>query len=508
MATVDPVPALELVGITKRFPGVVANDAISLCVRAGEIHGLLGQNGAGKTTLMNVIAGLSNPDAGSISVRGSVVEIRNPQHAAELGIGMVHQQFSLVPDMSVAENLMLGPSRWPKPALLEPLRARLKDFAQQFGFDVDPESRVEDLSVGAQQRVEILKALYRGARLLILDEPTAVLTPNEWTKLAEFLRRFVSEGRSVIFITHKLQELFHVADRCTVLRNGSVVGTVAMTDATRVGLTQMMVGRDVPMNQKPVKRQFGRPVLNVIDLTVTHEGRRLLDRVSFDIREGEVFGVAGVAGNGQDVLVEALLGIRTLHDGSVELFGDRCRQMTPRRFRENGGAIIPEDRRAAGMAASMSVWENLVMDRVGQDIVSRHGFVRKGRALRDCQRLIREYKIKTVGPHGEMRQLSGGNQQKVVLARELGRKPGLLLACQPTRGLDVEAASFVWERLLDCSRSGSGVLLISAELEEIFALSHRIAVMLDGRFVRILERDLATVESIGLLMAGEGRDAA
>lgn len=498
-------PALELRGITKRFPGVVANDSISFRVEAGEVHGVLGQNGAGKTTLMNIIAGLQKPDAGSLSVRGVKVEVRSPQHAAELGIGMVHQQFSLVPDMTVSENLILGPSSWPKPAKLNDVRLQLLAFADQFDFDVDPDSRVEDLSVGSQQRVEILKALYRDARILILDEPTAVLTPSEWMRLATFLRAFAAQGRSVIFITHKLHELFHVADRCTILRNGAVVATVPMAEASRSALTAMMVGKDVPTNHQQTAHVAGRAVLSVENLTVTHTGRRLIDGISFEIREGEVLGVAGVAGNGQDVLVEALVGLRARREGSISVGGVECERMTPREFRSRGGGIIPEDRRAAGMASTMSVWENLVMDKIGESKVSRRGFVRKRHAINTAGHLISEYKIKTVGPHAEVRQLSGGNQQKVVLARELGRNPAILLACQPTRGLDVEAAAFVWERLLDCSHAGTAILLISAELEEIFALSHRIAVMLDGKFVSILDRKEATLESVGLLMAGEGR---
>jgi simple sugar transport system ATP-binding protein len=309
----------------------------------------------------------------------------------------------------------------------------------------------------------------------------------------------------VLFITHKLQELFELADRCTVLRNGAVVGTVDMPLATKQQLTEMMVGRDVPITSRPQKRRFGSPVMSVKDLTVTDEGRRLLDGVTFEIREKEVLGVAGVAGNGQDILIEALLGIRESQEGSVELHGDPCPAMTPRMFRERGGAIIPEDRRAAGMAASMTIWENLALDKIGDHAVSRRGFLRKQHAVRAAGQVISEYKIRTTGPYAEMRQLSGGNQQKVVLAREFARAPAFLLASQPTRGLDVEAAAFVWQRLIESSEAGTAVLLISAELEEIFALSHRIAVMVGGRFASVLDRDEASIESIGLLMAGEQR---
>jgi general nucleoside transport system ATP-binding protein len=492
-------------GITKQFPGVFANRDVNLEVRRGEVHGLLGENGAGKTTLVNILYGLLQPDEGSIEIEGSPITIRSPREAMQHGIGMVHQHFMLVPDMTVAENVALGlPSTKPPLSRLGDVADRVRELSGRYGLKVDPEDRIEDLSVGMQQRVEILKLLYRGATLLVLDEPTAVLTPQEWNELSAVLRSLVEEGRSAIFITHKLDELLSVADRCTVLRDGSVVGTVLVSEADKRTLARMMVGREVVLRVVRPVLEAGEPVLEVEDLNlVDARGRLRLANINFAVRQREVLGVAGVDGNGQHELVEVLAGIRRPTSGTIRIRGRPVPHLTPREFADRSGAVIPADRQRMALALDLPLADNLVMREVGREPFTQRGMLRLGAIADHCDRLVVEYDIRTPSIAVRMRQLSGGNQQKTVLARELHRQPKLLIASQPTRGLDVGAMEYVYRRLIEHKTEGGATLLVSTELEEVLSLADRIAVIVDGRFLRILEAGDVDPEVLGLLMAGQ-----
>jgi len=490
--------------VSKRFPGVLANDDVSLDVRQGEVLGLLGENGAGKTTLMNVVYGLYRPDGGEIRVNGEAVDIRSPHHAVELGIGMVHQHFMLVPDMTVAENMTLAPSLFPGLSRLSSAKKKIEDMSAQFGLRMDADAVVEDLSVGARQRVEIIKLLYRGANILILDEPTAALTPHEWRDLAHFLRRMADDGKAVIFITHKLDELFGLADRCTVLRDGRVVGTVDTESTDKRELARMMVGREVTLRVERPVLDPGEPVLQVRGLAADDDrGKRAIDGLEFVVREHEVFGIAGVAGNGQEELVDTLMGLRHPAAGELEVEGRRLERLSPEIFTDFGGAVIPEDRHRTGVALELSVLDNLLMKDRQRMEFTRRGMINFGLAREYCERLIAEYDVRTPSTKVPMRQLSGGNQQKAVLARELARKPRLVVAFQPTRGLDIGAAEFVYRRLNQEKEAGAAILLISFELDEILSLADRLAVISSGRLLRTLETADADLETLGLLMGGE-----
>jgi simple sugar transport system ATP-binding protein len=488
---------------------VTANDRIDLEVSRGEIHGLLGENGAGKTTLMNIVFGLIQPDEGHVEVGGVPVEIKSPRHALDLGIGMVHQHFMLVPEMTIAENiaLTLNGSRLRR-ARLQEVAARTRELAARFGLHVDPDERVEDVSVGVQQRVEILKLLYRDAELLILDEPTAALTPPEWQDLSEVLRSLVAEGKSVIFITHKLDELFGVAHRCTVLRDGAVVDTLPMAETTKRVLARMMVGREVTLRVERTRHAPGNAVLEVANLCLEHEGRLALNDISFDVHEREILGIAGVDGNGQRELVEVLIGLRQPSAGQIRIRGDAVEHLIPDTFARRGGAVIPEDRHRNGTALDLSLLSNLMMKDYFHAPFVRRGLLNVRTAREHCQRLVAQYDIRTPGLEVPIRQLSGGNQQKAVLARELHRRPDLLIAAQPTRGLDVGAMEFVYRQLLAHVAANGAILLISIELDEILSLSDRIAVIVAGRFLRIIDSEDADAELLGMLMAGEQESAA
>jgi general nucleoside transport system ATP-binding protein len=496
-------PALRLEGITKRFPGVLANDDVSIEVRRGEILGLLGENGAGKTTLMKIVYGLYQPDEGRIFVNGREAYIRSPQHAVELGIGMVHQHFMLVPDMTVAENVAMAPSRVPGLARLSQVEAKLEELCRTFGLEVDPQSRIEDLRLGARQRVEIIKLLYRGADLLILDEPTAALTPAEWHDLALFLRSLAEQGKSVIFITHKLEELFGLVDRCTVLRDGHVVDTVPIEETDKPSLARMMVGREVTLRVERPELEPGRTVLEVQGLSLVEDGRTLLDGISFEVREREVFGIAGVGGNGQNELVELMIGLRRPTEGTIRIGGRLLEHPSPQAFVQVGGAVIPEDRHGEGVALELSLLDNLVIKEYRNPAFSRRGILDLEHIREHAQRLVTEYDVRTPGIGVRMRQLSGGNQQKAVLARELSRNPALVIAAQPTRGLDVGAMEFVYQRLNEQKAAGAAIVLISFELDEIFSTCDRFAVMVQGRFLRVLNAGAADPRTVGLLMGGE-----
>ena len=497
---------VEMRGITKRFPGVLANDHIDFSVEEGEIHALLGENGAGKTTLMNILYGFYQPDEGEIFVRGQKADIRSPHDAIALGLGMVHQHFQLVPPFTVAENIVLGMRSSREPFLEDPrkLAERINEYSERFGLKVDPHRRIWELSVGEQQRVEILKALYRGADLLILDEPTAVLTPQETESLFNTVFRLLAGARkSIIFITHKLNEVFAVATRITVLRDGRVVDTVATSDTTKEELARMMVGREVflKIDKGPPKR--GDVALEAKGLCATDDrGLPALKNVSLTVRQGEILGIAGVDGNGQRELEEVLTGLRPITGGRLLIGGRDMTGASPAQIIACGVGHIPSDRTRMGLVADLSVADNAVLGTVEQPPFTRHGLLDQ-RAIEDhARRLIAEYDVRVPNPTVVAGKLSGGNAQKLVLARELARKPRIIIAAQPTRGLDVGATEYVRQKLVEQRDNGVAVLLISTELEEILSLSDRIAVMYEGEIVGLAEPTEVTVEELGLMMAG------
>jgi simple sugar transport system ATP-binding protein len=506
-AALDAPVVLETRGITKRFPSVVANDAVDFTLRAGEVHALVGENGAGKTTLMNVCYGLEAPDAGVVYVRGAPVLLQGPADAIRLGVAMVHQHFMLVPVFSVTENVVLGAEPVGPVGTLSDraARERLRVLGERHGLVVDPGARVEDLSVGAQQRVEILKALYRDARILILDEPTAVLTPQETEALFGVLRRLAAEGGGIVFITHKLHEALEVADRITVLRRGRVVATVRPRDTDAVRLAALMVGRAVTLAVEKGPAQPGDVVLSVDALRV-RDGRGLLavDGVSLAVRAGEILGIAGVQGNGQSELVEALVGLRPLAGGTIAWPGVTGAHPSPRQVRDGGTAHIPEDRQRDGLVASFSVADNLVLSVYDRAPFARWGCRDEAAIVAHARRLMAAFDVRAPSERTPVTQLSGGTQQKVILARELSGAIRLVIANQPTRGLDVGAIEEVHGRLVALRDAGAGVLLVSTELDELRALADRIAVLYRGRIVATLRADEASAERLGLLMAGGG----
>jgi simple sugar transport system ATP-binding protein len=512
MTSTEPRPAptrgdgdvvLEARAITKRFPGLLANDAIDFDLRRGEVHCLLGENGAGKTTLMNVIFGLYQPDAGSIRVEGEEVEFTSSADAIARGIGMVHQHFQLIPVFTVAENIVLGDELRRGPVLdLETARKRIVELGDRYGLRVDPDAKIEDLSVGQQQRVELLKALFREADILILDEPTAVLTPGEVEEFFAIVRSLIAQGKSIVFITHKLREVLEVADRITVLRNGHVVGTSDPTAATQQTLATLMVGRDVSFEiEKPPARP-GRAQLEVRDLVVTDDrGFNSVSGLNFTVREGEIFGIAGVEGNGQRELVEAIAGMRTPARGTIEIGGVDLTGAGPRQMHEHGVGHVPEDRNKLGVVGAFTIADNLVLNTYYRAPFAR----RRIRQLRDidehAQELVQRYDVRTPSIHRPVSNLSGGNQQKVIIARELTDDLKLLLVAQPTRGLDVGSIEFIHRRIVAMRDAGTAILLVSAELDEIFTLADRIGVLYRGELVGEFDRADATRDAVGLLMA-------
>jgi simple sugar transport system ATP-binding protein len=497
-------PILELQNITKRFPGVVANDRINLTLDKGEIHALLGENGAGKTTLMNILYGLYHPDEGKIMIHEREVRISSPSEAIRMGIGMVHQHFMLIPPFTVTENVMLGAEAFKNGFLDQAgVAARIQKISEQYGLQVEPNAYVQNLSVGAQQRVEIIKILYRQADILILDEPTAVLTPQEVDDLFKIIRELKANGVSMIFISHKLKEVMDIADRITVLRGGRVIGTTQPAETTPAALAQMMVGREVILNIEKGPAKPGKEVMQVEHLQVLDNRRSLaVQDVSFTVYAGEVLGLAGVQGNGQTELVEALTGLRPISGGTASILGQDLARATPRKVLELGVAHVPEDRQADGLVLSYPVDDNLILSEYYRPPFA-HGLVMDRQAIeRAAEVRAKEYDVRTPSLALHVSTLSGGNQQKVIIARELSRPIELLIASQPTRGLDVGSIEYIHNRIIQKRDEGTGVLLVSNELDEILSLSDRIAVMYRGRIMAILPVDQATREQLGLLMAG------
>jgi simple sugar transport system ATP-binding protein len=498
-------PVLELKNITKQFPGVLANDHISLTLEPGEIHALLGENGAGKTTLMNILYGLYQPDEGEIIVRGTAQKFHSPSDAIHAGIGMVHQHFMLIPVFTVTENVMLGDEPLLPGGFLDrkTAAAHIRDVSGTYNLMVDPDAYIKDLPVGVQQRVEIIKLLYRKADILIFDEPTAVLTPQEADDLFKIMHGLTAQGKSIIFITHKLREVLDVADRITVIRRGKVVGFTLPSEADQEKLASMMVGRAVDLELQKEVAKGGEVVLDVKGLSVLDERNQLaVDDISFDVRAGEILGVAGVQGNGQTELVEALTGLRKSLSGTIQLTGNDITHAHPRQITEMGIAHVPEDRQRDGLVLTFPIYENLVLQTYYLPPNARGINIHWDSIIEKADALIEQYDIRTPSAETTAGSLSGGNQQKVIVARELSRPIKLLIASQPTRGLDVGSIEYIHTQILRRRDDGVGVVLVSTELDEIMQLSDRIAVMYRGQIVAVVPIAEATKEYIGLLMAG------
>ena len=497
-------PVVRMENITKVFPGVVANHRINLEVEVGEVHALLGENGAGKTTLMNILYGLHQPEEGNIYLRGRRVSFQSPRDAIREGIGMVHQHFTLVPSLTALEKIILGLRSPREPFLdLEGSRRRVEELAKRYGLAIDPDARVWQLSVGAQQRVEVINALYRKAQFIILDEPTSVLTPQEARGLFRTLRTVAAEGHSVIFISHKLDEVMEVADRITVLRDGRVVSTVDKRETDKYHLAQMMVGREVLLQVTKGPPKLGEVALEVQGLKArNNRGLPALNDVSFSLREGEILGVAGVDGNGQTELAEVITGLRRATGGRLLIYGRDMANRSPREMMEAGLGHIPEDRQGMGLIMDFSLSENLILQSYHRFPFARRGFLNL-RAIEETARdLLLNYDVRPAIKGLKAAHLSGGNQQKLIIARQFHLNPRILVAVYPTRGLDIGATEYVYEQLLKSRDRGTAILFISNDLEEILSLSDRIAVMYEGRIVGIVPGEEANVEEIGLMMAG------
>jgi simple sugar transport system ATP-binding protein len=498
------IESLELRGIVKRFPGVLANDRVDFDVKAGEIHALLGENGAGKSTLMKILYGLYQPEEGEILLNGSPIAIHSPNDSIAHGIGMIHQHFMLVDNLTVAENVALGlPSRRAPRLDLKEVEARIRLLAERYHLQVNPRAVVSRLAVGQQQRVEIVKALYRGGALLVLDEPTAVLTPQEADELFVVMRQMASEGHALIFITHKLREVLEITDRVTVLRNGRVVGSVATKATSRSELAQMMVGRAVGIDRPAAAESLGAPLLRLEHVSAADDRKQLvLNDVSLEILRGEILGVAGVSGNGQRPLAQVIAGLLPNSQGSIYLDNWEISKLSSAERIRLGIGYIPEERMLDGVVKEFSVAENSILRDVDSKEVTRSGFLRFSDIRERTEAMVNAFQIKTPSIDTRIGSLSGGNIQKLILARELELRPRMLVAAQPTRGVDIGATEYIHKQLLAQRAAGSAVLLISEDLDEVLLLCDRIAVMYEGRIMAVLPRAQATAERLGLLMAG------
>ncbi|MGH2751464.1 MAG: ABC transporter ATP-binding protein [Actinomycetota bacterium] len=501
---------IELRGITKRFPGVIANQDVDLIVGDGEVHALLGENGAGKSTLMNVLYGLYEPTEGEILVNGETVTFKSPGDAIAAAIGMVHQHFMLVPVFTVTENVMLGVEPTKNLGLLDQraARARLVELSERFGLKVDPDATIEDLPVGVQQRVEILKALYRRADCLILDEPTAVLTPDEIDDLVGVIDTLKAAGVSIIFISHKLKEVMAIADRITVLRRGEVVGSTTPQETNEHELAEMMVGRSVELTVSKTPARPGEPILEVADLEILDDRmHRAVKSVSFEVRSGEILAIAGVQGNGQTELVEGITGMRSVERGRVTLNGKSVTGTSPKRLFGMGMAHVPEDRQEDGLVISFPIKDNLILNSYENEPYAT-GWVMNRQAIDEgAEKLVKEYDVRTPSIEVAASALSGGNQQKVIVAREFSHSNNVLIASQPTRGLDVGSIQYIHGQIVAKRDEGAAVVIVSSELDEVLALGDRVAVMYDGAIIDVLDRSEATRERVGLLMAGSKKQA-
>ncbi|KOS25697.1 heme ABC transporter ATP-binding protein [Bacillus anthracis] len=495
---------IEMNNITKVFPGIVANDDITLQVKQGDIHALLGGNGAGKSTLMNVLFGLYQPEQGEIKIKGNPVKITNPNIANDLGIGMVFQHFMLVHNFTVTENIILGnePKKNGKIAVEEAAK-EIKQLSEQYGLAVDPHAKIEDISVGMQQRVEILKTLYRGAEILIFDEPTAVLTPQEIHELIQIMKKLVQEGKSIILITHKLKEIMEVCDRCTIIRKGKGIGTVNVAETDEHKLAELMVGRQVNFKTEKIEAKPKVDVLSIANLIV-HDTRKLpaVKGLDLTVRAGEIVGIAGIDGNGQSELIEAITGLRKVESGSIAIKGKEITNWPVRRITEEGIGHIPEDRHKHGLVLDFSVRDNIVLQTYYKNPFSKKGILNFSKITQKAKALIEQFDVRTPSEQTLARALSGGNQQKVVIAREVDRNPDLLIAAQPTRGLDVGAIEFIHKKLIEQRDNGKAVLLLSLELDEILNVSDRVAVIYEGKIVAIVDAKETNEQQLGLLMAG------
>lgn len=495
---------IEMLHIRKEFPGIVANDDITLQLKKGEIHALLGENGAGKSTLMNVLFGLYQPEQGEIRVNGKPVKITSPNIANDLGIGMVHQHFMLVDTFTVTENIILGkePTKAGKIDINEAAK-EVRELSERYGLKIDPDAKISDISVGMQQRVEILKTLYRGAEILIFDEPTAVLTPQEIKELIQIMKNLIAEGKSIILITHKLKEIMEVCDRCTVIRKGKGIGTVNVKDTNQNELASLMVGRDVVFTTVKKEAHPSEEVLNITGLSVKDSrGVEAVKDLNLTVRAGEIVGIAGVDGNGQTELIEAITGLRKSQSGVITINGKEIQNHKPRKITESGLAHIPQDRHKHGLVLDYPIGENMVLQTYYQKPYSKLGVMNYKNIYKKARTLIEEFDVRTPSEYTPARALSGGNQQKAIIGREIDRDPDLLIAAQPTRGLDVGAIEFIHKRLIDQRDKGKAVLLISFELDEILNVSDRIAVIYEGSIVAVVDPKKTTEQELGLLMAG------
>jgi general nucleoside transport system ATP-binding protein len=504
MLVASDAPLLEMRDISKRFPGVLANDAIDFEVRAGEVHALLGENGAGKSTLMKILYGMQQPDSGEIRIDGVPTLLRTPADAIAQGIGMVHQHFMLVPTLTVAQNVALGLRSSKRfVADIDAVKVRLQALSDDYGLTIDPDAFVWQLAVGERQRVEILKALYRNARLLVLDEPTAVLTPSEVDTFFATLRRLAADGLGIVFISHKLHEVIALSHRCTVLRDGKVSGGVETANATRESLAALMVGRDVTFAPARAHTAVGPERLRLAGLRV--RGDRGVDAVheaTLTVHGGEIVGIAGVSGNGQREFAEALAGLRRPSSGTIHIDGRVSRSVSPAAVRSMGVAYVPEERMRDGAIGAFSVSENLLLIDHARAPFARRGFLRRAAVRTHSQRLVDDYAVKTPSLDTATGSLSGGNIQKMIIARELSNTPGVLVVAQPTRGVDIGAAEYIHGRIMQARAGGAAIIVISEDLDELLALVDRVAVMFDGRIIDVLDRADATVERLGLLMGG------